>query len=59
MEWLLEKVKVIPVGARGISSVSTKGKERYVLYLPTRLNDLWREIRRSKRKVLVYLKIAD
>lgn len=55
----MEKVKVIPVGARGISSVSTKGKERYVLYLPTRLNDLWREIRRSKRKVLVYLKIAD
>jgi len=49
---------VIPVGELRITKYKTDGYERYALYLPVRLNFLWRELHASKRKVRVYIEIV-
>ena len=53
----LKEAEVLPLGMRKIASVSAKGRPRYVIYLPTQLNELWEEIRRRGKKVFVVLKV--
>jgi hypothetical protein len=35
------------------------GQERYLIYLPLELNDLWREVYESGRKIKVYIEIVS
>ena len=34
-------------------------QERYLVYLPVKLNDLWREIYESGKKVKIYIEIIQ
>jgi len=53
---LLKSRKIIPLMKRKIAQL---GETRYVIYLPTELNELWKEIHDSKKKINVYIEIAD
>jgi hypothetical protein len=49
---------LIPLGPKKITRMSTNPDyERYLVYLPTELNDLWREIYENNKKVKVYIEI--
>ena len=42
---------LIPLGPKKITRMTNKpGQERYLIYLPLELNDLWREVYESGRK---------
>jgi len=51
---LLKSRKIIPLMKRKIAKL---GETRYVIYLPTELNELWREIHDNKRKINVYIEM--
>jgi len=51
---LLKSRKLLPLGQRRISRL---GNDRYVVYLPVELNDLWKELNETKIKVRVYIEI--
>jgi len=34
-----------------------QGNKRYIIYLPTDLNDIWEELKRRGRKVRVYIEV--
>jgi len=53
---LLKSRKIIPLMRRKIAQL---GETRYVIYLPTELNELWKEIHDAKKKINVYIEIAD
>jgi len=53
---LLKSRKIIPLMKRKIARL---GETRYVIYLPVELNELWKEIHDGKKKVNVYVEIAD
>jgi len=53
---LLKSRKIIPLMKRKISRL---GESRYVIYLSIELNELWKEIHDAKRKVNVYIELAD
>jgi len=53
---LLKSRKIIPLMRRKIAQL---GETRYVVYLPTEMNELWKEIHDSKKKVNIYIEIAD
>ena len=45
-----------PIGSRAIVRM---GRERYLVYLPTSLNYLWRELHEKKVKVRVYIEVPE
>ena len=51
---LLKSRKLLPLGSRRISKLDN---DRYVVYLPIELNDLWKELNETKVKVRVYIEI--
>ncbi len=51
---LLKSRRIIPLLKK---SVAKLGRERYVIYLPIELNELWRELHGSKKKINVYIEI--
>ena len=51
---LLKSRKLLPLGQRRISRL---GSDRYVVYLPVELNDLWKELNEAKVKVKVYIEL--
>ena len=51
---LLKSRRIIPLLKK---SVAKLGRERYVIYLPIELNELWRELHDSKKKINVYIEI--
>lgn len=53
---LLKSRKIIPLMRRKIAQL---GETRYVIYLPVELNELWKEIHDTKKKINVYIEIAD
>jgi len=53
---LLKSRKIIPLMRKKISRLS---ETRYVIYLPVEMNELWKEIHDSKKKVNIYIEIAD
>ncbi|BEP18035.1 hypothetical protein PYJP_13870 [Pyrofollis japonicus] len=34
-------------------------EEKYVIYLPKDLNELWRELHERRRKINIYIEILD
>lgn len=54
--YLLKSRKIVPLMKKKIAKLC---ETRYVIYLPTELNDLWKEIYDSKKKVNIYIEIAD
>jgi len=53
---LLKSRKIIPLMKRKIAQL---GESRFVIYLPTELNELWRELHDGKKRVNVYIEIVD
>jgi len=53
---LLKSRKIIPLMRRKIAQL---GETRYVVYLPTEMNELWKEIHDAKKKVNIYIEITD
>jgi len=51
---------LIPLGTKRITRMTSRpDQERYLVYLPIELNDLWREIYESGKKVKVYIEISS
>ena len=49
---------LIPLGPKKITRMTTNPeKERYLIYLPLELNDLWREVYQSGKKIKVYIEV--
>lgn len=55
----LKSSRVIYVGVRGVTRLTTSHGGRYTIHLPTTQNDLWEHLWRSRAKVRVYLEIVD
>jgi len=53
---LLKSRKIIPLMRRKISRL---GESRYVIYLPTEMNELWKELHDGKKKLNIYIEIVD
>ncbi len=53
---LLKSRKMVPLMKRKIAKL---GETRYVVYLPVELNELWRELHESRKKVNIYVEIPD
>lgn len=53
---LLKSRKIVPLMRRKVAKL---GETRYVVYLPTELNELWEELHESKKKVNIYIEIPD
>jgi len=50
---------LIPLGPKRITRMSSKPEqERYLIYLPVELNDLWKEIYESGKKIKVYIEVS-
>jgi hypothetical protein len=47
---------IIPAGARRIVRL---GKDRYLVYLPRRLNYVWEELRARNTRVRVYIEVPS
>ena len=51
---------LMPLGLRKITRMTNRPEqERYLVYLPVELNDLWREIYESGKKVKIYIEIIQ
>jgi hypothetical protein len=51
---------LIPLGPRKVTRMTRKPeKERYLVYLPLELNDLWREVYESGKKIKIYIEIPE
>ena len=51
---------LIPLGRRRITSMTRDPeKERYLIYLPKELNDLWRELRDKGVTVKFYIEVDE
>jgi hypothetical protein len=51
---------LIPLGPKKITRMTTNPeKERYLIYLPLELNDLWREVYQSGKKIKVYIEVPS
>jgi len=53
---LLKSRKIIPLMKRKIAQL---GETRYVIYLSAEMNELWKELHDSKKKINVYIEISD
>jgi len=53
---LLKSRKIIPLMRKKVSRL---GETRYVIYLPIEMNELWKEIHDSKKKINIYIEITD
>ena len=53
---LLKSRKIVPLMRRKVAKL---GETRYVVYLPTELNELWEELHESRKKVNIYVEIPD
>jgi len=53
---LLKSRKIIPLMRRKIAQL---GESRFVIYLPTELNELWRGLHDGKKRINVYIEIVD
>ena len=51
----LSRLPVIPAGKRKIVKIG----DRYLIYLPTNLNEVWEYLHRSGKKVSVFLVQGD
>ncbi|MCD6084816.1 MAG: hypothetical protein J7J20_04670 [Desulfurococcales archaeon] len=58
LQEVLENPRVLYVGGRYITRMTTKG-ERYLIYLPSNLNDLWRVLWGNKHRIKVYIEIPE
>lgn len=47
--------EVIIVGEREIVRMG----ERWIIYLPTKLNDVWETIKRQRKRVRIYIEVKD
>lgn len=56
IEALVRKGGVIPLGNKRVTR-SGVAHERYNLWLPEHLNDLWRTLWKRKKKIAVYIEI--
>ena len=52
---LLKQVKTIPMAGRKI----TRAGQRYLIYLPTELNEIWRELHEKKVELNVIIEIPE
>jgi len=52
---LLKLRKIISLMRRKIAKL---GETRYVVYLPTEMNELWKEIHESKKRVNINMEIS-
>jgi|MonGeyMetagenome_1017769.scaffolds.fasta_scaffold358977_2 hypothetical protein len=52
---LLKQVRMVPMAGRKI----TKAGQRYLIYLPIELNDLWRELHEKKVELNVIIEIPE
>jgi len=52
LEGFLKDVRVMPVGVRRV----VKAGDRYLIYLPTSLNNLWKEVNEKRLEVEVLIK---
>jgi hypothetical protein len=52
---LLSQVRTIPLTKRKLS----RAGNRYYIYLPTQLNDIWRELHEKKVEVNVIIEIPE
>jgi hypothetical protein len=52
---LLKHVRTIPIARRKIS----RAGNRYFVYLPIELNDIWRELHEKKAEVNVIIEIPE
>jgi hypothetical protein len=51
---------LIPLGPKKITRMTTNPeKERYLIYLPLELNDLWREVYQSGKKIKVCIEVPS
>lgn len=51
---------LIPLGPKKITRMTTNPeKERYLIYLPLELNDLWREVYQSGEKIKIYIEVPN
>jgi len=51
---------LIPLGPKKITRMSNNpDRERYLIYLPSELNDLWREVHESGKKIKIYIEISS
>jgi hypothetical protein len=50
---LLKQVRTIPIPKRKLS----RAGNRYYIYLPTQLNDIWRELHEKKVEVNVIIEV--
>jgi hypothetical protein len=49
---------LILLGPKKIAKTTTNPeKERYLMYLPLELNDLWREVYQSGKEIKVYIEV--
>ena len=56
---LVQKGFVIPVGECRISRIAKDASERYAIYLPRRLNRIWRELHDKNAMVMVTIEITE
>ena len=49
---------LIPIGERKITRLTKTKTERYILHLPTTMNDLWRELYEKKVRIKIYIEIS-
>jgi hypothetical protein len=52
---LFKQVKTIPMAGRKIS----RAGQRYFIYLPTELNEIWRELHEKKVELNVIIEIPE
>jgi hypothetical protein len=52
---LLKHVRTIPIARRKIS----RAGNRYFVYLPIELNDIWRELHEKKAEVNIIIEIPE
>jgi shikimate kinase len=53
---LLRKGTVIPLGGKRVARLN---EEKYVIYLPKDLNEIWRELHEHRKKINIYIEILD
>jgi len=54
-EKVLAKDRLLIIAKREL----VKQSNRYIIYLPVDLNDVWEEIKRNNKKVRVYIEVVN
>jgi len=52
---LLKQIKTIPITKRRLS----RAGQRYFIYLPTELNEIWRELHEKKVELNIIIEIPE